>query len=147
MCIRDSPSRITKAYGSFTMKGVSTADRPHRYSRIRTTSGHDAITIMQLAALKPTQAVAKKSSIVIKAKAAEKYATTDGPEKMEEFLEWYDIAHKAVSYTHLPPSEPLLDSSATGRNLYRQSRNTLARFLLFITLLMPRLPSYMTIPN
>lgn len=91
-----NPSRITKAYGSFTMKGVATADRPHRYSRIRTTSGHDAITIMQLAALKPTQAVAKKSSIVIKAKAAEKYATTDGPEKMEEFLEWYDIAHKVM---------------------------------------------------
>jgi len=91
-----NPSRITKAYGSLTMKGVATVDRPHRFSRVRTVGGQDAVTIMQLAALKPTQVAAKKSSIVIKAKAAEKYATTDGPEKMEEFLEWYDIAHKVM---------------------------------------------------
>ena len=52
---------------------------------------------MQLAALKPTPKEAKKSSIVVKAKAAEKYATTDGPEKMEEFLEWYEIAQGHVS--------------------------------------------------
>jgi len=91
-----NPSRITKAYGSFTMKGTATIDRPHRFSRVCTVGGQDAVTIMQLAALKPTQVVAKKSSIVIKAKAAEKYATTDGPEKMEEFLEWYDIAHKVM---------------------------------------------------
>jgi len=87
-------SRITKAYGSLAGKGPNTEDRPHRFSRIRTVGGQAPVTVMQLAALKPTPTVAKKSSIVVKAKAAEKYATTDGPDRMEEFLEWYDIAHK-----------------------------------------------------
>jgi putative DNA primase/helicase len=91
-----NPSRITKAYGSLSMKGEATLDRPHRFSSIRKAGGQEAVTIMQLAALKPTPVVAKKSSIVIKAKAAEKYATTDAPERMEEFLEWYDIAHKVM---------------------------------------------------
>ena len=89
-----NPSRITKAYGSLAGKGPDTPDRPHRFSRIRQVGGQESVTIMQLAALRPSPSVAKKSSIVIKAKAAEKYATTDGPEKMEEFLEWYEIAHK-----------------------------------------------------
>ncbi len=92
-----NPSRITKAYGSFTMKGVSTEERPHRFSCIRVVGGQEPITIMQLAALKPMPVPEKKSSIIIKAKAAEKYATTDGPAKMEEFLEWYDIAHKVMA--------------------------------------------------
>ena len=51
---------------------------------------------MQLSALKPTPKETKKSSIIIKAKAAERIATTDGPEKMEEFLDWYGIAHKVM---------------------------------------------------
>jgi putative DNA primase/helicase len=92
-----NPSRITKAYGSKAGKGAETESRPHRFSRIRIVGGTDPVTIMQLAALKPTPKEAKKSSIVVKAKAAEKYATTDGPEKMEEFLEWYEIAHKVMS--------------------------------------------------
>jgi len=97
-----NPSRITKAYGSLTMKGAPTPERPHRYSRVRVVGGTEPITIMQLAALKPTSSlstiVGKKtpSSIVIKAKSAEKIATTEGPERMEEFLEWYDIAHKVM---------------------------------------------------
>lgn len=89
-----NPSRITKAYGSMAGKGPNTPDRPHRLSRIRMVGGQEPVTIMQLAALKPAQAAVKKSSIVIKAHAAEKYATTEGYEKMGEFLEWYDIAHK-----------------------------------------------------
>jgi hypothetical protein len=91
-----NPSRITKAYGSFTMKGAPTEERPHRFSRVLMAGGNAPVTIMQLAALKPTPVPAKKSSIIIKAKAAEKYAMTDGPAKMEEFLEWYDIAHKVM---------------------------------------------------
>src|ERR1700677_2079860 len=89
-----NPTRITKAYGSFAGKGVATEERPHRFSRIRMVGGLAPVTVMQLAALKPTPLIAKKSSIVIKALAAEKIATTDGPEKMEEFLEWYEISHK-----------------------------------------------------
>lgn len=91
-----NPSRITKAYGSLAGKGPDTPDRPHRFSRIRAVGGQSPVTIIQLSALKPTPTVAKKSSIVIKAKAAEKVATTDGPARMEEFLEWYDIAHKVM---------------------------------------------------
>jgi hypothetical protein len=92
-----NPSRITKAYGSLAAKGTATADRPHRFSRIRMLGGQESVTVMQLAALKPMPTVAKKSSIIVKAKAAEKIATTDGPEKMEEFLEWYEIAHKVMA--------------------------------------------------
>lgn len=87
-------SRITKAYGSLAGKGEATPERPHRFSRIRVVGGFKAVTVLQLAELKPTPAVAKKSSIVIKAKAAERVATTDGPDKMEEFLDWYELAHK-----------------------------------------------------
>jgi hypothetical protein len=92
-----NPSRITKAYGSLASKGPNTADRPHRYSCILSVPTEiKPITLMQLSALKPIPKEAKKSSIVIKAKAAERIATTDGPEKMEEFLDWYGIAHKVM---------------------------------------------------
>jgi hypothetical protein len=78
------------------MKGEATVQRPHRYSRIRTVAGKDAVTILQLAALKPTPIESKKSPIIIKAQAVSKIATTEGPQKMEEFLDWYDIAHKVM---------------------------------------------------
>jgi hypothetical protein len=92
-----NPSRITKSYGSLAAKGPNTADRPHRYSRIISAPlTITPVTVLQLSALKPTPIATKKSSIIIKAHAAERIATTDGPEKMEEFLEWYDIAHKVM---------------------------------------------------
>lgn len=95
-----NPSRITKAYGSLAAKGPNTADRPHRHSHIFEVlplGGTTPVTILQLSALKPTPQTPKKSSIVIKAKAAERFATTEGPEKMDEFLEWYNIAHKVMT--------------------------------------------------
>jgi len=92
-----NPSRITKAYGSLASKGPNTADRPHRHSCILSVPTEiKSVTLMQLSALKPIPKETKKSSIVIKAKAAERIATTDGPEKMEEFLDWYGIAHKVM---------------------------------------------------
>ena len=92
-----NPSRITKAYGSMASKGPNTVDRPHRHSCILNLPDEIVpVTLMQLSALKPTPKETKKSSIIIKAKAAERIATTDGPEKMEEFLDWYGIAHKVM---------------------------------------------------
>jgi hypothetical protein len=98
-----NPSRITKAYGSFASKGPNTAERPHRFSRMRIIGALESVTPLQLAALKPTPAAApKKSSIVIKAKAAEMNATQDSEpwEKLQAFLEWYDIAHKVKVRDH-----------------------------------------------
>ena len=93
-----NPSRITKAYGSLAAKGPNTESRPHRMSCIRTASSGGFVTLAQLQMLKPAvKNTAKvKPGIVIK-NNQEKYATTTGPEKMEEFLEYYEIAHKIMS--------------------------------------------------
>lgn len=90
-----NPSRITKAYGSFACKGTATTERPHRLSKIRFVPDEiKPATITQLASLKAV-VQQKPASVVIKGKTPERYATAvDDAEKMEEFLEYYDIDHK-----------------------------------------------------
>jgi hypothetical protein len=90
-----NPSRITKAYGSKASKGVATIDRPHRLSRIRLVGGQNSITLAQLESLKPVPKV-NKAPFIIKNKGQERFATTSGPEKIEEFLDYYNIDYKAM---------------------------------------------------
>ncbi len=93
-----NPSRITKAYGSLAAKGPNTATRPHRMSCIRTVPALQSyVKLEQLQALRPAAKTTSKSKsgIVVK-NNQEKYATTNGPEKMEEFLEYYGIDHKIM---------------------------------------------------
>lgn len=92
-----NPSRITKAYGSLAAKGENTTDRPHRYSAIRKVPAEIVpVQIGQLLALKPVQEPAKKS-MVIKGQIPSKIATgVTEPEKMEEFLDYYEIDHKVA---------------------------------------------------
>lgn len=90
-----NPSRITKAYGSLAAKGEDTVERPHRYSEIRKVPAEiKPVTIGQLLALKPA-AVPVQKSVIIKGQTPFRIAigTTD-PEKMEEFLDYYEIDHK-----------------------------------------------------
>lgn len=90
-----NPSRITKSYGSLAAKGPNDPLRPHRLSRIRIVGGTEAVTFEQLEALKPTPKVAPKKSNILKSNA-EKYATSTGPEKMSEFLDYYDLDYKPM---------------------------------------------------
>jgi len=92
-----NPSRITKAYGSLAGKGENTADRPHRYSAIRKVPAVIVpVQIEQLLALKPIAQETKKS-IIIKGQTPSKIATGNTePEKMEEFLDYYEIDHKVA---------------------------------------------------
>jgi hypothetical protein len=90
-------SRITKAYGSLAGKGENTESRPHRYSAIRKVPAKIvSVQIGQLLALKPVAVIAHKS-IVIKGQVPTKIAVgTTEPEKMEEFLDYYEIDHKVA---------------------------------------------------
>src|ERR1017187_6954659 len=92
-----NPSRITKAYGSLAGKGENTELRPHRYSEIRKVPAQIVpVTIGQLLALKPVT-IAPHKSIVIKGQVPSKIATgVTEPEKMEEFLDYYEIDHKVA---------------------------------------------------
>ena len=92
-----NPSRITKAYGSLAAKGPNTGDRPHRFSEIRRVPAEIVpVTFEQLASLRPVEVPTHKS-IIIKGKSPEKYATASTePEKVEEFLDYYDIDHKVM---------------------------------------------------
>jgi hypothetical protein len=96
-----NPARITKAYGSMACKGVSTDERPHRKSGIRSAKGGKiAVTLDQLESL-AAQTVSKKASkkpggsgLVITPKP-QKGCATGGtemtPEKVEEFLDFYEL--------------------------------------------------------
>ena len=93
-----NPSRITKAYGSLACKGLNTPDRPHRKSQLRKIAAIVPVTIEQLKLLAAITepAPAKKPGLVIKPKALEGYATAEThADKLEEFLDFYDIDYKA----------------------------------------------------
>jgi hypothetical protein len=93
-----NPSRITKAYGSLACKGLNTPDRPHRKSQLRKIAAVVPVTIEQLKLLAAITepAPAKKPGLVIKPKALEGYATAEThADKLEEFLDFYDIDYKA----------------------------------------------------
>ncbi len=84
-------ARITKAYGSLAAKGVDTAERPHRHSRIqRNPANLCTVTRTQLEALAKTATTTKKSTSARTENAVE--TTPIAPEKIEEFLNWAGLA-------------------------------------------------------
>lgn len=88
-------ARIVKAYGSLACKGVSTVDRPHRLSKLRTTTGgKEAVSVEQLQEL---TSVAPKSILLpaqsYSGSGSGKVITTD---RIEEFLAYYEIAFKEM---------------------------------------------------
>jgi AAA domain len=97
-------SRITKAYGSLVGKGENTVERPHRMSRLRVIPEHLApVTLDQLKDV-ASRCVAGVGSVPhassslkpIVAKEIKPKSVTDikiTPEKVEDFLTFYDIEH------------------------------------------------------
>ena len=91
-----NPSRITKAYGSLACKGPNTPDRPHRKSQLRKIAAVVPVIIEQLKLLADIETAPKKQGLIIKPKALEGYATAEThADKLEEFLDFYDIDYKA----------------------------------------------------
>ena len=100
-------SRITKSYGSLAAKGLSTAERPHRYSKIkRKPAKLCSVSRAQLEALADTASTSKSPSAKIGKELATTANTTKSTsaktgnpeqaspvpvERIEEFLKWAEI--------------------------------------------------------
>jgi hypothetical protein len=82
-------SRITKAYGSLAAKGVDTAERPHRYSKIKHKPAKlCTVSRAQLEALAKTATSTKSTS----AKIGNPVQASPVPvERIEEFLKWGEV--------------------------------------------------------
>ena len=90
-------ARITKAYGSLAAKGENTKDRPHRLSRLRTTDGGKVpVTLEQLQHLVLADLIGPAPKTPQKEPTQTSPTTPKEPitpEKVEEFLSFYDIDH------------------------------------------------------
>lgn len=88
-------SRIIKAYGSLAAKGDNTAERPHRTARVLSIGDGQLVPKDKLQALArqaPTQ-LALTKPLVIPTQQAEG-AGLITPERVEAFLQFYDVAHQ-----------------------------------------------------
>ena len=101
-------SRITKSYGSLAAKGVDTAERPHRYSKIKHKPAKPCtVSRAQLEALAKTASSTKSTGAQIgkeldtttnttkstSAKTGNPVQASPVPvERIEEFLKWGDVA-------------------------------------------------------
>lgn len=85
-------ARITKAYGSLAAKGVNTAERPHRFSRLLLVP--DPIDIVSQAKLEALVEIHRSAKNTTEVRSGE---TQVSREKIEEFLQWGGIAVKSTS--------------------------------------------------
>lgn len=92
-------SRITKAYGTWARKGQDTPDRPHRQSQLRkvplTITPVTFEQLSKVAALAPSGLIVKVPKLT-----SSKQDTPITAEKIEEFLDFYDLDHSGAETRH-----------------------------------------------